>query len=254
MGEPRGALMNSRWIRADKILLTCFVMAVVLVGALAFLVARQQHDLAKARIDQQVSGQTVPVASAPPHASTLDSAQTPRQPGSIQQVPAQPAAAAVDGPSQASTSQPAQTPTKADTSAPVQDQHGAAVVTSPLPNNPPQPAHPPSNSDASPQPPDHHRATPADVPSRQGGSDSAVVPGRSDAFAPGRDRRGVVSGEGSSRQGGSDSGVVPGRSQRLTNPGASFKPHTQTTSALDNNDQANGAGSQTENDQSAESR
>jgi hypothetical protein len=78
--------MNSRWIRSNEILLTCFVMAVVLVGVLAFLAVRQQHDLAKAGIDEQVSGQTVPVASAP-QASTLNSAPTPSQSGISGQAP-----------------------------------------------------------------------------------------------------------------------------------------------------------------------
>jgi hypothetical protein len=138
--------MNSRWIRSNEILLTFFVMAVVLVGVLAFLV-RQQHDLAIDGIDGQVFGQTVPVASAPPHASTLASAPTLSQSGISERAPAQPNAAVVDVPSQGSTSHPAQTPSKADTSAPVQDQHGAAVVNSPSHSNAPQPANTPSKLD-----------------------------------------------------------------------------------------------------------
>jgi hypothetical protein len=50
--------MNSPWIRSNEILLTCFVMAVVLVGVLALLVVRQQHHLAIDDREGQVSGQT----------------------------------------------------------------------------------------------------------------------------------------------------------------------------------------------------
>src|SRR5437764_8592286 len=107
--------MNSRWIRSNEILLTFFVMAVILVGVLALLVVRQQHDLA---IDGQVSGQTVPAASAPPQASILNSAQTPSQSGISEQAPAQPQAAVVDVPAQGSTPDPAQTPRKTEPSAP----------------------------------------------------------------------------------------------------------------------------------------
>jgi hypothetical protein len=178
--------MNFRWIRSNEILLTFFLTAVVLVGTLAFLVARQQEDHAIDEIDRQVSRKTVPVMSAPSQVSLQqEPAPTPSKSGISGQAPGQQDTAVVEVTSQGSTPEPAQAPSKSDTSAQARSQQGAAVVDTPSHSSAPQQANTPSNissrPDTSPKPPPRQlwRRTTMDRPvapmTQQGRSISATV-------------------------------------------------------------------------------
>jgi cytoskeletal protein RodZ len=210
--------MHIRWARSNEILLTFLVIAMVLVGVLAFLVVRQQKDQAIDEIDRQVSRQTLPVASAPSKGSTPDPAQTPSKSGISGQAPGQPDTAVVDVPSQGNTPVPAQKPSSPATSAQATGQQGAAVVNIPSRSSAPQRANTPSQSDASPQAPGRHRAATADVPSPDGPLDPAVM---------------------------------PSKPKRLTDPSTSPKPDTRVTLITDDNEQTGGAGDPTGDDQFA---
>jgi hypothetical protein len=156
--QPRGTFMNIRWVRSNELLLTFFVIAVVLVGVLAALVAHQQ-DQATTDTDRQVSTQTAPAASAPPQLSTPSPAQTPSQSGISEPTSGQHDTAAVNVPSPGTPPHPTQTPSKADTSAQAPSQHHTVKNNTPAARSAPQPADTPSRSDALAPAPDRNPAT-----------------------------------------------------------------------------------------------
>lgn len=161
--------------------LTFFLTAVVLVGTLAFLVARQQEDHAIDEIDRQVSRKTVPVMSAPSQVSPQqEPAPTPSKSGISGQAPGQQDTAVVEVTSQGSTPEPAQAPSKSDTSAQTRSQQGAAVVDTPSHSSAPQQANTPSNissrPDASPQTSTQLNPATVEDPSHNTTPDPATTP------------------------------------------------------------------------------